>query len=223
MARGHRTKTRPLTKVKPKGRQGKEQLVDRIREAFEQYKSVYVLDVGLSRTTHLKAVREHFSSTGRLFFGKRKVMANALGLTRASSVRKNAFRLVPYLSGSAGLFFTSEPPRVVGQYIASFTRTDFATAGTVAPVAFDVPTGPLSTEMFSGVEMTNNLTRLGLPVRMQDGAIHVLEDVRIVAPGEELTPQQCRVLRLFGVEMGAFKVAVSAYWSDGAVYAAQRR
>nr|GEW16975.1 mRNA turnover protein 4 homolog [Tanacetum cinerariifolium] len=67
------------SKTKKKGRQHKEAIVNTIREAVEQYSSVYVFTFENMRNLKFKKFRELLKSTNRLFLGTNKVTQVALG------------------------------------------------------------------------------------------------------------------------------------------------
>ena len=59
------------------------------------------------RSNALKEVRSQWKSS-RLFFGKSKVMALALGKTKESEAADNLHKLSKHVKGQCGLLFTNE-------------------------------------------------------------------------------------------------------------------
>lgn len=55
-----RTPTVPLSKTKKKGREGKDALIEDIREELEQYKHVFVFVVHNMRTQKMNEIREKY-------------------------------------------------------------------------------------------------------------------------------------------------------------------
>ena len=73
-----RSKVVSLTQTSKKGRQLKAALVEKVRDCVEEYSHVYVFRISNMRNRILKEMREHWASS-RIFLGKNRVMAFALG------------------------------------------------------------------------------------------------------------------------------------------------
>ena len=79
--------------------------------------------------------------TCRLFFGKTKVMAKALGTTPEDEYQPSTHLLSKFLVGNIGLLFTNREPNSITEYFSNLSKTDFARAGTEATRSFVVPAG----------------------------------------------------------------------------------
>lgn len=86
-------------------------LFSAVQDAAEEYQSALVFSVENMRNTYLKDVRQHFSDS-RLFFGKTKVMAKALGSSAEDEKMPGLGSLSGWLKGSVGLLFTNRPVQV---------------------------------------------------------------------------------------------------------------
>ena len=60
--------------------------------------------------------------------------------------------------------------------------------------------------------MEPHLRKLGLPTRLHGGVVEVLQETVVCRAGDVLTPEQCKLLQLFGVKMATFKVQLIAAW-----------
>ncbi|KAF5017002.1 hypothetical protein F66182_11143, partial [Fusarium sp. NRRL 66182] len=78
MPKSRRAKVVHLTQVAKKTRENKDKLFQNIRDAVPEYQNCFVFSVDNMRNNHLKDVRRELSDS-RLFFGKTKLMAKALG------------------------------------------------------------------------------------------------------------------------------------------------
>ncbi|RYP72408.1 hypothetical protein DL771_004203 [Monosporascus sp. 5C6A] len=234
MPKSKRNKVVHLTKVAKKTREHKERLFENIRDSISAYQHCFVVSVDNMRNTHLKEVRQELSDS-RLYFGKTKLMARALGRSPEDSHAENTYRLAPYVRGTVGLLFTNRAPEAVLEYFSSQSaaRVDFARAGAVAPRGFAIPYGqvystggevPAEHDVPLGHTLEPELRRLGVPTRMVRGRV-VLEpppegaegggDAGYVVcrEGDVLDSRQTRLLKLFSVCMSEFRVRVRAYWS----------
>lgn len=140
MPRSRREKLVSLTKTDKKGREGKENLFRLIRETLDEHKYAWVFSVDNMRNTYLKEVRAQWNDS-RIFFGRTKVMAKAIGTSPAEEYLDNLHSLSKLLKGTVGLLCTSHPPELVQEWFANYSKTDFARAGTVSPIEFIVPAG----------------------------------------------------------------------------------
>ncbi|KAJ2976416.1 hypothetical protein NQ176_g4966 [Zarea fungicola] len=85
MPKSKRSKVFNLTQVTKKGREQKDKLFQNIRDAVPEYQFCFVFSVDNMRNNYLKDVRRELSDS-RLFFGKTKLMAKALGQTPEEAV-----------------------------------------------------------------------------------------------------------------------------------------
>lgn len=49
------------------------------------------------------------------------------------------------------------------------------------------------------------------------GRVELQSDVKVCAKGDILTPEQCKILQIFGVKMAKFNLEVLYMWHDGEV------
>ncbi|KAK7754248.1 mRNA turnover and ribosome assembly protein [Diatrype stigma] len=240
MPKSKRNRVVHMTNVTKKTREHKERLFENIRESLTTYQHCFVFSVDNMRNTHLKEVRQDLSDC-RLFFGKTKLMARALGHSPEDSFAENTYRLSRYVQGTVGLLFTNQPPSETLSYFDTLAqggeKVDFARAGAVAPRGFAIPWGavystagevPAERDVPLGHTLEPELRRLGVPTRLVKGRV-VLEPGPELSPAEQaaggfpvcaegdvLDSRQTRLLKLFGVCMSEFRVRVRAYWSAAA-------
>ncbi|KAG7290856.1 hypothetical protein NEMBOFW57_000861 [Staphylotrichum longicolle] len=230
MPKSKRAKVYNLTQVSKKTRENKDKLFANIRECIPQYQYCFVFSVDNMRNNYLKDVRRELSDS-RLFFGKTKLTARALGSTPEEAQADGLHLLTPYLSGSVGLLFTNRSPASVESYFASLTHVDFARAGTPATRTFTVPPGlvystggevPPEHDVPVAHTLEPELRRLGMPTRMVKGKVCLggdesgegsAEGYTICKEGQTLDSRQTRLLKLFSVCMSEFRVGLLAYWS----------
>ncbi|NXC43843.1 MRT4 protein, partial [Penelope pileata] len=147
----------------------------------------------------------------RIFFGKNKVMMVALGREPSSEYRENLHQVSKHLRGEVGLLFTNRTKEEVDEWFSSFKEVDFARAGNRATYTVSLDTGPL--EQFPH-SMEPQLRQLGLPTALKKGVVTLLSDYEVCKEGDILTPEQARVLKLFGYEMAEFKVTMKFVWNS---------
>lgn len=70
-----------MTQTSKKTLEHKKKLLEAVREAIDENKYVWLFSVGDMRNEGLKEVRKQWKGTGRIVYGKNKVIAKALGET----------------------------------------------------------------------------------------------------------------------------------------------
>ncbi|EEH40521.1 mRNA turnover protein MRT4 [Paracoccidioides lutzii Pb01] len=207
-----------------------------IQTAVTQYDHIFLFSVDNMRNTYLKEVRTEFADS-RLFFGKTKVMAVALGNTPETACAPNLNQLTPFLTGNVGLLFTSRSPQSVLHFFNSFHPTDFARAGTVTTRSFTIPSGivysqggevPADQDQPISHTIEPMLRKLGIPTRLVKGKV-VLEvegeGYQVCKAGETLDSRQTTLLKIFGVAVAEFRVEMKAQWNreDGSVVILEKK
>ncbi|XP_040182723.1 mRNA turnover protein 4 homolog [Rana temporaria] len=209
MPKSKRDKKVSLTKTTKKGLAVKQNLIEELRKCVDTYKYLFVLSVGNMRNQKLKDVRNAWKHS-RLFFGKNKVMAVALGRGPSDEYKDNLHQLCKCLKGEVGLLFTDRTQEEVKEWFDKFQEIDFARAGTKATFSVALDAGPL--EQFTH-SMEPQLRQLGLPTALKKGVVTLLSDYEVCKDKDTLTPEQARLLKLFGYQMAEFKVTLKAMWS----------
>ncbi|KAI5465528.1 ribosomal protein L10-domain-containing protein [Mariannaea sp. PMI_226] len=228
MPKSKRAKVVHLTQVSKKTREDKDKLFQNIRDSIPEYQTCFVFSVDNMRNSYLKEVRRELSDS-RLFFGKTKLMAKALGQTPAEAIAPGIDALSKYITGTVGLVLTNRPAESVLSYFENLAPVDFARAGVAASRDFSIPTGvvyatagevPAEHDVPLEHTIEPELRRLGVPTRMVKGRV-VLgdeegkgEEYVVCKEGDILDSRQTRLLKLFGVCLSEFKVQVVAYWNS---------
>ncbi|KAJ9619003.1 mRNA turnover and ribosome assembly protein [Taxawa tesnikishii (nom. ined.)] len=221
MPKSKRAKVVHLTNVQKKTKEHSVALFDAIRETADKHTSVFVFSVENMRNTYLKDVRTEFSDS-RIFFGKTKVMAKALGSSKEDEYLPGLAGLNEYLVGTVGLLFTSREPGEVLDYFETYSETDFARAGVTATRTFTVPAGvvystggeqPVDDDVPLPHSVEVTIRKWGMPTRLDKGKVILDGDYTIAKEGQVLNSHQAALLKLFGVAMAEFKVQPLAYWS----------
>ncbi|RSL61253.1 Ribosome assembly factor mrt4 [Fusarium duplospermum] len=227
MPKSKRAKVVHLTQVSKKTRENKDKLFENIRNEIPEYQTCFVFSVDNMRNSYLKEVRRELSDC-RLFFGKTKLMAKALGQTPEEAIAPGIEGITKHLAGTVGLLLTNRPAEEILAYFDNLAPVDFARAGVAASRGFSLPAGilyatggevPAEHDVPLEHTIEPELRRLGVPTRMVKGRV-VLgdesgegEDYVVCKEGDILDSRQTRLLKLFSVCLSEFKVKVLAYWS----------
>ncbi|CAK4034013.1 mRNA turnover [Lecanosticta acicola] len=193
-----------------------------VQSAVDSHAHIFVFSVENMRNTYLKDVRQEFSSDSRLFFGKTKVMAKALGAGPEDEHAPGLHKLSGYLKGNVGLLCTNRAPREVLEYFEGYVEVDFARAGIAATRTVTVPAGvvysragevPAEDDVALPHSLEVTVRKWGMPTRLDKGKVVLDQEYTICQEGKEMNSHQTALLKLFGIAMAEFKVDIKAYWS----------
>jgi len=209
MPRSKRDKKISLTKTKKKGMELKEKLYTDVRKCVDEYAHIFTFSVQNMRNNKLKDVRQEWRGS-RFFFGKNKVMSLALGKTVSDEYAKNLHKISKKLHGQMGLLFTNEPEEKVLEWFSEYKEPDYARSGNKATQTVHIEAGPMGVFSHS---MEPQLRQLGLTTSLQKGVVTLLSDYKVCEKDDVLTPEQARILKLFGHQMATFHLTMDCMWS----------
>lgn len=165
MPRSKRDKKITLTKVKKRGRDGRTELIDKVRAAVDEHAFLYVLKFDALRSVGFNDVRREWRESS-LFLGKNKLMALALGRTPEDEVHDNARRVSARLIGDAALLATSRPRKDVLGFFEKLATPQFACAGTLATKTVKIAAGTLPADKFPTSKLPE-LRKLGVEAEVR--------------------------------------------------------
>ena len=122
------------------------------------------------------------------------------------------------IKGQVGIFFTNSPPEEVIEWFDDFHPLDFARSGNRATQTFVLPAGPVMQQHSNPPEpFPHNeepqLQKLGLHTKMVRGVPTLDVPHTVCEKGKVLTPEQAQLLKLIGVKMVEFRIALRARWT----------
>lgn len=194
-----------------------------MREAVDNHDHVYLFSYENMRSNKFKDIRMYFRSTGdamdvpsKIMLGKNKLIQIALGKTPEDEYSDNLRHVSKEITANVGLLFTSRSRAEVEKFFQSFSAPDFARAGFVAPRDVIVTNKMLFNHPVTMIEQ--QFKKLGLPVKIQNGKIVLLDDNgehQLIKEGETLSVEKCKLLTHFGIKLTEFKVKLVCHWSEG--------
>jgi mRNA turnover protein 4 len=212
MPKSRRAKIVPLTKTKAKTRGNKDDLIEKIQTAIDEYTDVYTFNIYNTRTNILQDIREVRREDSRLFLGNNKLMMIALGRDEASTFKPNLHKMSKYLSGHCGLLCTNLPKKDVKEYFSSVGAQVYARTGQTAAESLTLSAGPLMQFPHS---MYEHLSKLGLPIKLDKGVVVLLQDTTVCEEGDTLSAEAAQLLKLFGMQTAEFRIELTAHWANG--------
>ena len=116
MPRSRRNKVVSLTKVKKKGRVGKEEMVESVQQALTNYKRCFVVSFENMRTGPFKKLQGQMRDS-KFFIGKNKVVQVALGRSPEEEPADNAHLLSKYMRGQVCVLFTNKTEKEIQAFL----------------------------------------------------------------------------------------------------------
>ncbi|NXA90043.1 MRT4 protein, partial [Melanocharis versteri] len=202
MPKSKRDRKVSLTRTPRKGLEAKQALIAELRRCVDTYKYIFVFSVANMRNNKLKDVRNAWKHS-RIFFGKNKVMMVALGREPSSEYKENLHKVSKHLRGEVGLLFTNRTRDEVDDL---FVATK-ALRSLLLPLKQGWTHGPFPCLCEPFLQQQGGIME-------EFGVVTLLSDYEVCKEGDVLTPEQARVLKLFGYEMAEFKVTMKFLWNS---------
>jgi len=143
-------------------------------------------------------------------------MQFALGKTPEEEQKPGLSKLAHTISGTRGLLFTDKSEEEVKKYFDNYRADNFARAGFTCTRSYKLAAGTLPADRCPH-PMEPLLRKLGLPTKLVQGRVELLNDVAVVAHGDVMTPEQCKIMQIFGVKLATFRMHLLYTWKEGAV------
>jgi len=214
MPKSKRDKKISLTQTRKKGLDLKQKVIEEIRDTVDNYARIFTFSVHHMRNNKLKDIRTEWKHS-RFHFGKNKLLGVALGRTPEDEYRDNLHKISSRLWGQTGLLFTNAQKDEVLKWFDSYSEPDYARSGNGATQTVILEKGPLPEFPHS---MEPQLRQLGLPTSLDKGVVTLLRDHQVCQDGQTLSPEQARILKLFGYQMAEFKMRIDGMWqNDGTI------
>ena len=205
MPKSRRQKMVSLTNVKKKGREGKEELVEKIQDCVGEYEYSYVLSFENMRSGPFKNMQSSMHNTTKFFLGKNKVMIRALGKHPEDEVEDNTHQLSRFLTGQVCLAFSSLDPTKFLEEMKKYEVEDFAQSGAKAEYTVFLEKGKAALDSY-GHALETQFRTLGLPTKLNFQKIELLSDVFVCRDQSILSVEQAKLLKLLGHKMAKFSL-----------------
>ncbi|THD20657.1 mRNA turnover protein 4 [Fasciola hepatica] len=217
MPSSRRDKKVDLTKV---GRKPAKKAKQIDRKYLSSYSHVFIIRFVNPRNQKIAELRKGLADAQyviishvicfRVIFGKNKVTALALTLNLGKKHLADIEKLLTFLRGQCAVLLTNNTAAELRTQFDAFRSSEFARPGCSSPQRVILAAGELSKFPHT---MEPYLRQLGVPVKLVRGVVHLTKNFKICEKGETLKPEQCRILKLFDIELAEFRVSLVASWS----------
>lgn len=211
MPKAKRSKLVSLTKtMKRSTKEQKEALISSIRDALKDFSHVYVFAISNVRSRQMKDVRKQLHDS-RIFMTKNKVMQKALGKEEKDEVEPGLSQVAQHMHGTCGLLFSNHNLQKIEQLFAKSKTIDFARAGFIADQEVVLKAGCIDWMPYTS-SIEERLVRLGLPIEVKEGKVHIRYDYTVCKEGDTLSPEQSKILKQFGYRLSQFSLELRCVW-----------
>lgn len=219
MPRTKRNKLVSLTKTpKRNTRSAKGELIDQIQQTAEKYPTCCVFLLTNQRTSYLQEVRSLWKENSRIFVGKNRVIAKAIGQDEQSEVKPGLSGIGKQLQGPVGVLFTTSSPEEVQEWFEDYSRDDFARAGNVATKDVILEQGPVQLALDPPENLPHSLEpqlrALGMPTELRRGVPTLIERFSVCKQGEKITSEKAQILKHLLIKDSKFRLIPFAYWTE---------
>lgn len=215
MPKSKRQKEVFLSKTTKKDKSLKAKVVEDIQSCLEDFNHVYLFKVDNMRNKFLQRARSELKP-GRIFMGKNKVMAKALGTTEEEEYRPGLAQLSNDLVGSVGILLTDMELSEIQEKFAELSELDYCRSGAKIDETIVVKEGPCYTNYGDALphNMEPQLRKLGMPTRLVKGVVTLDRDFEICRANRPITPEQGQLLKLFQYPMAKFSLSFVGHWHN---------
>jgi len=202
-----------LSKVQKKGgMEYKNSQIQIIREAIPNFKNFFTFSTDNTRNSVLKQLRLDWKDDSRFFQTKRRLIQIAFGRDESSELLPNLSKFAERIKSDVGLLMTNKSEKDIRELIDSYNEYDFARAGNMAVSTVVVKAGPINDFVIHSEE-PHLRTKLELPVKLDRGIVHLLQDHRVCTFKDRLSSKQALQLKTFKVKLSEFRINLDAMYS----------
>lgn len=191
----------------------KRELIQELKENFEKYPAVGILDISGIPAKQFQQIRDLLRGRAEIKVS-RKVLLQ-LTIEKASEDHEGLENLSEHLVGPSALVFTEMDPFKLRKLLEENRTTAPAKPGMEAPEDIVIPEGDTD---FSPGPVVGELQSAGVNARIQAGKVVVLEDSKIVEEGEPISEEEAGVLSRFDIEPREIGFELRAAYADGTVF-----
>jgi len=182
--------------------------VKEIEKLLVEYKSIGIANLKKVRAQQLQELKK--SLAGRVYM---RVLKNTLTRIAIENLGDaDLKKLEPYLQGSNVLLFTTFNPFKLALMLEKGRVKTVAKSGDIAAMDVVVPQG--STGQPPG-PIISQLNGVGLPTRIESGAVWVAKDTLVVRKGEPINEQLAGVLSKLGIKAVEAGLTMQAVYDNG--------
>eukprot|EP00055_Hartaetosiga_balthica_P013463 m.69077 g.69077 ORF g.69077 m.69077 type:complete len:312 (+) comp8264_c0_seq1:105-1040(+) len=196
--------------VKVDRRTWKKQYFVKIAQYFQEYSKVLIVNADNVGSKQLQGVRAALRGEAEVLFGKNTLMRAAIARTENDDYVK----ILPHIKGNIGLIFTNGDLSSLRDLCLEHKVAAPARVGAIAPCLVVVPKGPSGLD----AQKTSFFQALNIQTKIARGAIEIVNDVKLLQPGERVGPSECALLNMLGISPFNYGLVPEYIYDSGSCY-----
>jgi len=196
-----------------KAKDRKYELADQLKEHFENYKKLFLVDADNVGSNQLHQIRMALRGKALVYCGKNTQMRRVIRELETEG-RPELEKIRLSLKLNLAIVFTNENLTDVRDLILENKVAAPARAGSIAQCDVVVPAGNTGMEP----TMTSFLQALNIPSKITKGSIEILNPVELIKKGDKCEASQCALLDKLDIKPFAYGLKVKHVYDDGAMY-----
>jgi len=179
---------------------------------LDEYPRCFMVGVDNVGSKQMQKIRIALRGHAEVLMGKNTMMRKAI---RGHLENNPALeKLLPHIKGNVGFVFTKEDLTEIRQIILDNKVAAPAKAGAIAPIP--VMIAPQNTGM--GPEKTSFFQALNIPTKISKGTIEILNEVKLLAPGDKVGASEATLLNMLNVSPFTYGLIIEQVYDSGTVF-----
>jgi len=179
---------------------------------LDEYPRCFMVGVDNVGSKQMQKIRIALRGHAEVLIGKNTMMRKAI---RGHLENNPALeKLLPHIRGNVGFVFTKGDLTEIRQIIMDNKVAAPAKAGAIAPIP--VMIAPQNTGM--GPEKTSFFQALNIPTKISKGTIEILNEVKLLAPGDKVGASEATLLNMLNVSPFTYGLIIEQVYDSGTVF-----
>lgn len=191
----------------------KKEKVEEIKNLINQYPVVALADMTNVPSPQLQKIRGSLRDSVKIIMTKNRLIKLAFDQLKDS--KKGIEKLDSHLKGMPSLIFTKDNPFKLSKVLSKNKTKAPAKPGQLAPSDIKVSAGPTP---FAPGPIMGELGQLGIKTTIQEGKIHIKDDVILVKEGKVISDKAASLLSKLKIEPMEIGLNLTAAYEDGLIY-----
>lgn len=189
----------------------KEQYCEKLTSLLKNHPKIFIVHCDNVGSLQMQRVRHALRGKAVILMGKNTMIRRVL---RENFKQSPMERLLPLLKSNVGFVFCIADLNEVREVIQEHKVPAAARAGIVAPCDVNVPA------QNTGLEpgMTSFFQALGIPTKINRGAIEILQDVQLIKEGDKVGTSEATLLTKLSIKPFSYGLIIHHVYDNGTVY-----
>lgn len=180
---------------------------------LSEYPKCFIVQADNVGSKQMQQIRIALRGKAELLMGKNTMMRKAI---RGHLENNPALeKLLPHVRGNIGFVFTKEDLTDIRELIVANKVAAPAKAGALATNDVTVPA--INTGL--GPEKTSFFQALAIPTKISKGTIEILNDVKLLAPGDKVGASEATLLNMLNISPFTYGLRIEQVYESGTVFA----